>query len=278
MKVIKNINNNICLCLDSRGREVIAFGKGIGFQKPPYEIPLEKINRTFVNVKDNDFSTLKNLPVETINTAIRIIDEASLALDTVYPSSAILAMADHIQFAIDRGKENIWIDLPIVQDIKILYPKEMEIAFWALKLINRVLNAELMRNEAAAIALHLINDRQQPTGSGMSDKEAFIESAIQAVEQCMNIQISRDSFNCSRFVIHLDYLLKRLFDMDENTSQNSEPFRLMTRRFPQAYEVVRCISEMIQKKYGVTLSEDEQFYLLIYVRRLSTREEDTKKG
>lgn len=36
MRVVKNINNNISLCLDSHNNEVIAFGKGIGFMKPPY--------------------------------------------------------------------------------------------------------------------------------------------------------------------------------------------------------------------------------------------------
>ena len=46
MKVIKNINNNISLCLDSRNNEVVAFGKGIGFTKPPYDVPLSKIDRT----------------------------------------------------------------------------------------------------------------------------------------------------------------------------------------------------------------------------------------
>ena len=48
MKVIKNINNNILLCLDSRNNEVVAFGKGIGFTKPPYDVPLSKIDRTFM--------------------------------------------------------------------------------------------------------------------------------------------------------------------------------------------------------------------------------------
>ena len=48
MKVIKNINNNISLCLDSRNNEVVAFGKGIGFTKPPYDVPLSKIDRTIL--------------------------------------------------------------------------------------------------------------------------------------------------------------------------------------------------------------------------------------
>ncbi|MBR5755077.1 MAG: transcription antiterminator LicT, partial [Erysipelotrichaceae bacterium] len=54
MKVIRNINNNIAHCLDSKGREVIVFGKGIGFYKKDEEIPLNEINRTFYNIKDTD--------------------------------------------------------------------------------------------------------------------------------------------------------------------------------------------------------------------------------
>ena len=47
MKVVKNIHNNISLCIDSKGNEVVAFGKGIGFMKPPYEVPIQKVERTF---------------------------------------------------------------------------------------------------------------------------------------------------------------------------------------------------------------------------------------
>ena len=46
MKVIKNINNNISLCLDSRNNEVVAFGKGIGFTKPPYDVPVHSVTLT----------------------------------------------------------------------------------------------------------------------------------------------------------------------------------------------------------------------------------------
>lgn len=46
MKVIKNINNNVSICVDDNNREVIAFGKGIGFKKPPYELELSQIDRT----------------------------------------------------------------------------------------------------------------------------------------------------------------------------------------------------------------------------------------
>lgn len=48
MKVVKKINNNVAICLDSNNCELVAFGKGIGFPKMPYEIQdLSLIDRTF---------------------------------------------------------------------------------------------------------------------------------------------------------------------------------------------------------------------------------------
>ena len=50
MKVIKNINNNVAICVDDNGHEVVAMGKGIGFSKPPYEVDLSKIDRTYYSL------------------------------------------------------------------------------------------------------------------------------------------------------------------------------------------------------------------------------------
>ena len=86
MKVIKSINNNVSHCLDSKGREVIVFGKGIGFYRPDEEIPLSAINRTFYNVKDTDFGILRSIPTSVINTAIYIIDYVSDELSVSFPS------------------------------------------------------------------------------------------------------------------------------------------------------------------------------------------------
>ena len=48
MKVIKKINNNVALCVDNNKKELIAFGKGIGFPDMPYEIKdLSAISMTF---------------------------------------------------------------------------------------------------------------------------------------------------------------------------------------------------------------------------------------
>lgn len=57
MQVIKKINNNVALCRDNNDRELIAFGKGIGFPKMPYTISdMSSIDRTFYCVSDERIS------------------------------------------------------------------------------------------------------------------------------------------------------------------------------------------------------------------------------
>ena len=38
MQICKKINNNVALARDAKGRELVVFGKGIGFPAMPYEL------------------------------------------------------------------------------------------------------------------------------------------------------------------------------------------------------------------------------------------------
>ena len=51
MQVIRRFNNNVVLCIDSNGREVVAFGKALGFHEIPYELKdLNKIERSYYGI------------------------------------------------------------------------------------------------------------------------------------------------------------------------------------------------------------------------------------
>ena len=65
MKVIKKINNNVALCIDQGGKELIALGKGIGFKAMPYELQdLSGIERTFYAVKTDTLPVLDEIDEE----------------------------------------------------------------------------------------------------------------------------------------------------------------------------------------------------------------------
>ena len=89
MKVIKNINNNISLCLDSRNNEVVAFGKGIGFTKPPYDVPLSKIDRTFYDVDEEQLAVLNRIPENVLEAAAEIVDLANEKMDNQFRENVV---------------------------------------------------------------------------------------------------------------------------------------------------------------------------------------------
>lgn len=64
MKVKKKINNNVALCLDSKGKEVIVFGKGVGFENNGMEIPLSIIDCTFYNLEQRYVDLISNISID----------------------------------------------------------------------------------------------------------------------------------------------------------------------------------------------------------------------
>ena len=271
MKVIKNINNNVAHCLDSKGREVIVFGKGIGFYKSGEDIPLSRINRTFYNIKDTEYGVLRTIPTVVINTAIHIMDYVSEELSVIFPSSTALVLADHLQFAIQRKDENIYLAQPLIQDMMQLYPDEMHCAIESLEIIKKMTGETLPRMEAGTLAMHFINDRLQNQSEEKIDTVAVIEHCTRIIESYFSVKIDRESFNYSRFATHLDYLIRRILRNDQIQSQNEGLYEEMIAKYPDTHRCVMDINAYILKTIGTGLNREEVLYLIIHTNRLISR-------
>lgn len=82
MEVYKKINNNVALARDAKGRELVVFGKGIGFASMPYELTdLSRIQRTFYDVNEKYFALLRDVPEAVFLAADDIADTAREELD-----------------------------------------------------------------------------------------------------------------------------------------------------------------------------------------------------
>lgn len=127
MIVIKNIDNSVSLCKDSRGQEVVVFGKGVGFVKPPQEIPLSKIERTFYDVNEQYLALINDIPSEVIAfTAQQMMDiQDHLPYET--NSNMVLTLADHLAFAMERIKRGIYVPMPSVYELETSYPLEIKV-------------------------------------------------------------------------------------------------------------------------------------------------------
>ncbi|MBQ3383828.1 MAG: PRD domain-containing protein [Erysipelotrichaceae bacterium] len=271
MKVIKSINNNISHCVDSKGREVVAFGKGIGFFKPDEEIPLDRINRTFYNVKDTDYGVLRNIPTVLINTAIFITDYVAEELNVNYPSSMALVLADHLDFAITRKDKNIYLEQPILMDIAQLYPDEMRVALESLNIIKKMTGETLPQREAGTLALHFVSDRIETRQKPRIDITAITEECTRLIEKELNTQIDRTSFNYNRFVTHLDYLIRRLETKEQIDSQNRELYEQIKNMYPDSFTCATKLAEYIHLKTEYEINDEEVLYLAVHINRMISR-------
>lgn len=269
MKIIKNIHNNISLCIDSKGNEVVAFGKGIGFKKPPYDLPISSIERTFYNVNPVYIDTLANIPENIIEISKQVIDFANEKFEGRFDSNLVFTLADHINFSIERKKKNMYISLPMMHEVKYMYPDEIVIGEYALKLIEKKMDIVLPNDEAAVITLHVIeyglNSMNVETTSSSRQK---IDKCVEVIEEEMDLKINKDSFNYSRFLSHMYFLLDRLKNNEPLKSENMKMFAKLVNEYPKIYECSKKIGRVLETE----LSDEELMYLMLHINRLISRE------
>lgn len=211
MWVIKKINNNVAMGKDSRNREVVLFGKGIGFHQMPYELnDLSRIDRSYYGVSTSLLSLLDEIDEEIWNLTFRIVDRGKVVLNTNLKSSFTFVLADHLNFAVERIKKGLVISNPLQYDIEHLYEKEMELAEWAISLIDKKNRIKLPHAETANIALHFAEAAEVASQmENKNDIEWVIEDVTKIVEESLGLKLDRKEFNYSRFVTHVQYLIQR---------------------------------------------------------------------
>lgn len=274
MKVIKKINNNVAICLDSNDKELIAFGKGIGFPKMPYVLDdLNLIQRTYYGVSPRYLNLLNDIPDEIFEISTKIVDYAQTKLEYTLNSNVVFTLADHINFAIQRFHKNIQVKVPLSYDVEFLYEKEMDIGKKAIKYINKTMGIRLSSKEATGIALHFINVLTNESIEEQMNTDDLLQRIIGIIEKELKINIDTSSFSYSRFATHVEYLLKRIEDNVSVDTKNHKMYENITEKYPESYQCALKIQEYLNQETGRILNDEELLYLIIHINRLSSRED-----
>ena len=276
MVVVKNINNNVSLCLDGNGKEVIVFGKGVGFLKPPSEVPLNKIERTFYNVGSHYLSILNDVPENILNFTAR---QMTLLRDKLpYKTTANLTfvLADHLAFALERAKKGIYIPMPSVYEMETSWPLEMEVGRAFVSAMEKEFGAKLPYGEAQAVAMHFINARSTHAQESAVNIEAryeeILEYTTRLIEEEMALTVRRDTFNYARFATHVQYLLRRIFEDKSIDSENIQMYQSIREEYETASRCVDRIASYLKENWKAELAEEERLYLIMHVNRVCAKE------
>lgn len=269
MKVIKKINNNVAVCVDASGRQLVAFGKGIGFPSMPYDInDMTLIERTFYDMDDRFLPMLAEIPSEIFDVARQVADRASRTIDTEFNANMPFTLADHINFCIEREKKRLNIKLPAIGGIELLYPKEVEVAKFAIELINKTLGVNLPKIEVAGIAMNIINAEMESASYEVNyNEEAITEGIIQIIEQAFNTKLDRMSYDYVRLDTHLRYMYARIGSNSSIEKDYIDLYDPLRKESPRTEECVNKIAEYLKVIWKTEIDNNERLYLWLHIDR-----------
>lgn len=278
MRVKKAINNNVLCAVDEKGHEVIVMGKGLGFGKKPGqyvdESAIQKIYRMESKSEQKKLKELvESIPIEHIQLTQGLIDHISHHVTGGLNESLLITLSDHISFAIKRKEDGIEFEHPLKDAIMSYYPIEYKMGQYCLQEINKQLNVELIDDEAAFIALHIVNAELNTHMSDMLEITKLIENCTRIVEDYYQKQFDKSSLDFARFVVHLRYFAKRFFHdqmmPDKEESEDIEFRQMVTQSYRRHYQCVLKIEEFIRQTYGKDLPEEEKIFLTLHLKRIN---------
>ena len=278
MKIKKIINNNILCAVDDRGNELIVTGRGIGFQRHRGEvIDISLIERTYRMEEKTGQRKLRELvekiPIEHLSLTEELIKHITSQIPQKLNESLLITMADHISFAILRKAQGVEFSNPLKGSIMCYYPTEYHLGQYCLGVIREHLGVTLHEDEAAFLALHIVNAELNTNMSEMYDITKLIEGTISVVEYFYKKEFDRESLDFNRFVVHLRYFAQRLFQgkmMEDAQGERDEVFRqLIMKNCKEHYKCAQCVADYIKNTYQKNLSDEELTYLTIHLKRIN---------
>ena len=273
MKIIKKLNNNCALAQDGNGRQLVAFGKGIGFPQTPYELSdLSKISRTFYDVREENIPMFMEADEKVILLSIELLDYIRAHVQKDISDYLYYVLVDHINFAIQRYRNGVYVPMDLSREIRYNYQREYDVATECRSLINRRMDVSLPKDEISIIAMHIVESEETSLRSDRDiDLNHLVDRIMEAVSEDLNIKMDSNNFNVYRFETHIRYLVQRL-QKGESEVGNEEMYQIMKEKYPSFDVLCEKLSDLFLEEMNVKITDSEKLYLMMHISRLSEKE------
>ena len=276
--ILETLNHNALLCQGIITKKTyVFFGKGIGFKKKSGEkfIYDEKVQNALTVLSSEEADQYCDLleMVENkklIETVQKIVYEANKFFGGHINAKLNLTLLDHLNFALQRQKNNIVINYPFLNELKFIYPKEYEFAEYAYNYLN-VKIGENVKFEEAELGFLVLHIHAAVTNSKVSkvlQNNEIIYDCRKTIEDEFQKKVDVNSIYYSRFIKHLEYAIHRYKNgiQIDNILLDS-----IKNKCAICYEIAQKINTMLKKKYRINLDENEIGYLAIHIYNLRNK-------
>lgn len=118
--------------------------------------------------------------------------------------------------------------------------------------------------------MHFVN-AQETTNINVTDSlfEEISQLVVDIIENYFNIRIDQNAFSYNRFLMHLRYYLKRIETNEQVANEDNHTLmQAIKQESPDVYQCTIQLVNAIDDKLHTKSTDDEVFYLMIYVKRI----------
>ncbi|MCI9354657.1 MAG: PRD domain-containing protein [Firmicutes bacterium] len=274
-KILKVLNNNGILVMDlDNKQEYIFLGKGVGFGK--------KVNQnvnTIENAKAYRFTeeqsrqdsihTIKSISPVFIEIAGNIIEEAERKFGAV-DNNILLALADHIAFAIKRMQEGIELKNPFAKEIKVLFEEEYSVAKMGKEFIKEKIGIEINDDEVGYITLHVHTALTREHVVQSMDIARMIQEGIQKIETELGTMLDDETISYTRLLTHMKFMILRVINGEK---LHLDMTSYVLDNFPASFELAKRICKEFENMTKKPFPDIEISYFAIHIERVKSVDE-----
>lgn len=273
MVIERIINNNVISALDEEGKEIVVMGSGIGFgRKKGQHCDESRIDKVFRMEDEAVLGRFKDLlaklPLEYIQVSNDIISYAKKELGIPLNQNVYITLTDHISFALERFQNNMNFTNALHSEIRRFYPAEFSVGIHALRLIEEKTGILLPEDEASAIALHLVNAE---LNLRVRDIWILTEMMGRMMEQIIETlpALKAESLEKDWLLSDLKFMVCRVMTL-KPLKEKGDPVlrRYMEESCPELVQVVAGIAGLLETDYRYHMTEEEQLYLVVSLKRI----------
>ena len=276
MKIAKVINNNVISIYQADGAELVVMGRGIAFKKKPGDkVDETRIQKVFAlknkQTSDNFKTLLREVPMELVEIVEEMIAHARDNLGRKLNENIYVSLTDHIHFAIERYHEGIEIKNALMWEIRQLYKAEFGLGLRMLDQINSRMDIELPTDEAAFIALHIVNAEMNEEVITTMNITKFIQQIINIAKYHFKMEFDEESLSYFRFITHLKFFSQRVLNGMHYDNNYDHFYDMIKEKHPEAAACVEKIALFVKKEYDHELTNEEKLYLTVHIERVVNR-------
>ncbi len=271
MKYKKQLNNSAVLAVDSNNQEYVVMGRGIAFAvNKGEELPENAIERIFYQKSERNLleHLLAEIPQDCFEIVCESIEYIQENLDEKLSNSVYIALMDHISFIRDRARQGMLPKNTMKWEISRYYPKEYRLGRKITELLEDEFEIKLNDDEAASIALHIINAKTGTESKNAGSQMVYlVDDIIQIICFQTDTELDINDLRCQRLVTHVKFFIQRVLQ-GKGYETDDSLYPMIKEKYPKAHGIAVIIKEFVEKKLSCKISNEEILYLTIHIQHI----------